>query len=67
MFTNYRLLSRKSETRLWDIGGEFFYLIEAIGLLQVDNFYLDELEMEAIIFTDGEHVDGTNVIVTERE
>jgi len=38
-----------------------------LGFYEVTNLSLDELEMEAMLFTDGEHVDGINVIASANE
>lgn len=61
--TNLRLLSRRSpqykhgETKMWDVGGDAFGSFEDVGVLEVANLSLDEPELEAMIITEGEHID----------
>lgn len=58
--TNLRLLSRRSphynegETKMWDIGGDSFDSLEGAGILEVANLSLDEPDMEAVVFADGD-------------
>ncbi|KAF7835522.1 Dimer_Tnp_hAT domain-containing protein [Senna tora] len=65
--TNLRLLSRQSskynegETRMWDIGGDRAEPFDGAGTLEVSSLSLDEPELEAVIFTDGQ---GNNEIST---
>ena len=55
---NLRLLLRRSpnynedESKMWDIGGEDFDLmdIENAGILEIADLSLDEPELEAILF-----------------
>ena len=55
---NLRLLSRKSpnynkgESKMWDIGGGGFDSmdIKNVGILEIADLYLDEPELEAILF-----------------
>ena len=55
---NLRLLLRRSsnynekESKMWDIGGDGFDSmdIESVGILEIADFYLDEPELEAILF-----------------
>ncbi|GFS35818.1 hypothetical protein Acr_00g0042300 [Actinidia rufa] len=71
--SNLRLLSRRSpqycsgETKTWDIAGDQFGSLEDVGMLEVANLSLDELELEVVVFTDDGDVEGINseVEVTE--
>ncbi|KAL3731259.1 hypothetical protein ACJRO7_028178 [Eucalyptus globulus] len=62
--SNLRLLLRKSpqyaegETKMWDIGEDAFDSFEDVGVLEVANLSLDELEMEPIFFP--EEVDNVD-------
>ena len=55
---NLRLMSRRStnynegESKMWDVGGDGFDSmdIENVGLLEIANLSLDELELEAVLF-----------------
>lgn len=54
---NLSLLSRRTQiytdgdTKLWDVGGDAFEKLEGAGILEIGNLSLDELDMEAVIFT----------------
>ncbi|XP_022873161.1 uncharacterized protein LOC111392129 [Olea europaea var. sylvestris] len=58
--SNIRLLSRRSaqysqrETKMWDINGDAFDTFEDIDVLEVANLSLDEPELEAMVFADGD-------------
>ncbi|KAJ1403117.1 Ribonuclease H-like superfamily [Sesbania bispinosa] len=64
--TNLRLLSRKGksykegESKLWDLAGDEWDPSEGVGVLEVASLSLDELDLEAVLFTDDE--DGTDEI-----
>ncbi|GAU44553.1 hypothetical protein TSUD_400170 [Trifolium subterraneum] len=56
--TNLRLLSRKNKdynegpTKMWDIGGDGFDLVDGAGILEVASLSLNEPELEAALFND---------------
>ncbi|XP_050365649.1 uncharacterized protein LOC126784209 [Argentina anserina] len=60
--TNLRLLARQSSfynkgaTHMWDIGGDAFDSLEDtnIGIFEVAELSLDEPELEAVLFDDGD-------------
>lgn len=73
--SNLRLLSRKTPSykegnnKMWDVGGDAFDSLaaEGAGILEVASLSLDEPELEAILFTDGEdgldgHMDDDEVL-----
>lgn len=39
---------------MWDIGGDAVDTFEDVGVLEVANLSLDKLELEAIVFVDGD-------------
>ncbi|KAJ1398315.1 Ribonuclease H-like superfamily [Sesbania bispinosa] len=57
---NLRLLSRNSpqyyeeKTKLWDIAGDEFDLLDEFGILEVANLSLDEPELEVMLFNDDQ-------------
>ncbi|GAU49563.1 hypothetical protein TSUD_191890 [Trifolium subterraneum] len=65
--TNLRLLSRNNKTykegptKMWDIGGDEFDLVDGAGILEVASLSLDEPELEAALFND----DGDGNIFTQ--
>ncbi|XP_038701981.1 uncharacterized protein LOC119998684 [Tripterygium wilfordii] len=58
--TNLRLLSRKSEqyskgeSRMWDVAGDSFDPLDGVGELEIANLSLDEPELEAVLFGQGD-------------
>ena len=46
----------KGETKLWDIAGDSFDSFEDVGILEVANLSLDELDLETMVFTDVSEV-----------
>ncbi|PNX78363.1 hypothetical protein L195_g034341 [Trifolium pratense] len=56
--TNLRLLSRNNKsykegpTKMWDIGGDGFDLVDGAGILEVASLSLDEPELEGALFND---------------
>jgi len=56
----FRLLSRSTsqydegEIKTWDLGGDEFETFEGPDILEVANLSLDESELEAVVFVDGD-------------
>ena len=39
---------------MWELGGNGFKLFEDPGILEVANIFLDEPDLEALLFVDGD-------------
>ncbi|KAL1126729.1 hypothetical protein V6Z11_A13G130800, partial [Gossypium hirsutum] len=66
--TKLRLLSRntfhyKGKNKMWKIGGDVFDSFEGAGVLEVASLYLDESDMEMVIFANKEEdMENANAI-----
>ena len=40
---------------MWNVSGDAFSQVEGAGVLEIVNLSLDELEMEAVLFTQDDH------------
>lgn len=43
---------------MWDIGGDEFGSMDDLGILEIAQLSLDELEMEVVVITDAKGVGG---------
>jgi len=59
---------KKGETRMWDVGGDYFDSLSGVGLLEVAELSIDEPELQAVSFGLGDaEVEGVEETGNEEE